>query len=420
MSFDIALSRETLSIIDGILERDPGSPILPEALRRGSHVNGDVVLAWFAEYEANEEESACLLLQSLRASLLHDLKKHYPARRKTPKVPSWNWLAILKTTLLIIAGFIYFGSEGFDGIASLLLLTNMSSIPILVIGTVFALISVLVFLLVDMQMIARSMGVNFREAPKIVDVCARQLDMIKEIRKRINSNHCNADADELQRDQRILAMLHQRLQALQANGRALNARLRNHWVSAAKFVVSLLVGVVIFSGGFMAGQTLALVIATSIVSAISVTAWPIMLCSLVVGLVAFGFYWFFGREGIDIIIATFMGLNKEKLDVICDTEVMDKEHDKLNLMDGIVSKRESCLRENAALREENHVLRQRLQDIQTHLFSGADEAIVPASSSAPYPFFSDVPATSHGRIPAPPSGFHMEPDENSQGTYYGN
>ena len=63
---------------------------------------------------------------------------------------------------------------------------------------------------------------------------------------------------------------------------------------------------------------------------IAATAWPILLSSVAVGLAAFSVYWFVERPGIENLIGRWRGLDKEKVDMLCKSKVVDRETEKLH------------------------------------------------------------------------------------------
>lgn len=191
---------------------------------------------------------------------------------------------------------------------------NLPTVGIFVAGTVFSVLSILVFYAFDLVEISHNLGVNLKSAPKMVDLYTKELESIKALRIKINSQwHKAKTPEELEEYLKLVEALKARRQEILDDVAKLEKALDRPALKMAKFVTAAITGVIFFSGGFFAGQTVALAIAGLFVSSISATFWPIILVSVAVGFAALAVYWFVERPGIENLIGRMIGLDKEKL-----------------------------------------------------------------------------------------------------------
>lgn len=345
-----AISRHLAALNDPVC-----API--SALIDAEEVHVDDLLSLLGRAPVPVCPASRLLLEKLDHACLVDLCESLALPVEKPVVTKKKrWRAWAKTALVILAGTIYFAFEGFDGIASMLGLTTLPSLPIVFFGLAFAALWTTVFFLVELRELSNRLGVKFKSATNIVDVYLRQMNMMKAIRKKIDSDYTSRDEAELNQRKAILAMLLYRLDAMEAARDSMKQALNRPILKLCKYSMALLTGVVIFTGGFMAGQTVALAFAGLIVATVSSTAWPVMLVAAIAGLAAFSYYWYVNRHDIENLIGRCIGLDKEKISALCDNEAVDKEKEKLGLLTAKLGAREELIAENARLREENRHL----------------------------------------------------------------
>lgn len=361
MISDIVLSRKTQSMLAKIRALESSSIDLPDALRESAQPKLGNLLNWLNQQQKRARGQERFLLESLYASCLADLGNSVLDIGDRSGARKRNWRAIVKIVFLAILGLIYFGAEGFDGIASMLGLTALSGAPVFAIGVAFGVLWALVFFAVHLMEIAGSLGVNLINAPRMINVYTDQINSMKAIRKKISQDDDAIDEQRLQRNMAILAMLQKRMETLDSARSALKDALNNRILVAAKYGMAVLAGVILFMGGFMTGQTVALAFAALFMASVSPTAWPVILFCVFIGLAAFGFYWFVERHGIENLIGRCVGLDKEKVDAFCDKELIKKENKKLEFLQEKISLRVDELGVNRTLREENACLQTLLQ-----------------------------------------------------------
>lgn len=270
------------------------------------------------------------LLESLYTSVLNDLSTALSTGIKNDsEKKSVTWFAWVKFLALAVAGTLFFGCEGFDGITAILGITALPTLVIFIAGIIFSVLSIMVFFAFDLLEISKNLGISVKNAPKMVDTYLEQINIIKSLRKKIRASFLNNTAEELRVNIALLQMLQEKHDGLKDVRDALKKSLNNPFLNIAKLATASITGIIFFSGGFFAGQTVALAIAGFFTAAILPTAWPIILVSILVGLAALSVYWFVERPGVENLIGRLVGLDEEKIEQLCDELVVAKEQNKL-------------------------------------------------------------------------------------------
>ncbi|MBA2657518.1 MAG: hypothetical protein H0U70_11155 [Tatlockia sp.] len=294
------------------------------------------LIDWLALDQNNHvNEKAEILLAALNASLLKDLDKSLPNYRKKQKLEEDNFgqSRKLKTGLfglLTFLGALVFACGGFDGITLIVSLVPMSTPLLFTLGIVFAIISVLAFNAFDLTEIAKNLNLSKKEACHLVDNYLKEISEINKIRSRINENFINhKTTEELEEDLRLIELLIARYELLNKGRDALTKQSASQRLIFTKYFISSLIGLVYFSAGFFAGQALAIAVASLFLVSSAVVFWPIFAASFAVGATAFGVYWFVERPSIDKLVSHWFGLDKEKIDYLCDEQKMESHKTKL-------------------------------------------------------------------------------------------
>ncbi|WP_115711412.1 hypothetical protein [Legionella sainthelensi] len=299
------------------------------------------LLKWLEQsHSVTGNDEVFFLIASLQTSLLKDLKdslNNSLTKKEKPKKNST--LSKAKLGLLALAGTIYFGCEGFDGVTAIMgMFSFVPTLVFFVAGTLFSILSVIVFYSFDLVEISKNLGVKSSDAPKLLDVLLDEFKQIKLIRARLSKSDSKT-LQELEQDLAIAKMLLKRHEDLNEARSQLKLALENPYLKAGKMITAGLAGIIFFSGGFFAGQAVALTIAGAFLPVVAATAWPIIAVGVVVGLAAFSIYWFVERPGIENLIRRWKGLDKEKMDQLCKSSVVDRETEKLqNVIQGIEEK----------------------------------------------------------------------------------
>ncbi|MCW8397387.1 hypothetical protein OQJ26_01080 [Legionella sp. PATHC038] len=325
----IELSTTSQDLIKKLIESDSKQTSLLHNIT--TTIERQVLIQWIKQTSNTQtSDKAFFLIASLQASLLDDLNKSLsPAGEKEDDSTSADASARLKYGLLALAGTVYFGCEGFDGVTAFMgIFSSIPSAVIFAAGTLFSILSIIVFYSFDLVEISKNLKIKSSETPQLLDILLEQFKQIKALRERLGKIS-GKTKDELQADLDLLRMLAQRHQDLKAARDELHAALDNPYLKAGKYLTAGVAGLIFFNGGFFAGKSVALAIAGIFFASMSATAWPIVVGSIgfgfVVGLAALGVYWFVERPGIENLISRWRGLDKKKIDKLCKSDVVDEE-----------------------------------------------------------------------------------------------
>ncbi|QBR85134.1 hypothetical protein E3983_12695 [Legionella israelensis] len=288
-----------------------------------SDITTDTLLIWL-----NKEESCVdsavkdkrFLLESIRAALLRDYKNHLSEcdPDQKDKKEKKRWPAKIKFALLVIAGTIFYGCEGFDSITALLGIFNLPAVATFIVGSVFSIFSILVFYGFDLQQISQHLGVKIKNAPKLLDLYLKQLKYARELYTQISLKAKTASKEDLNNYLAILNYLESRKGELQETQKTFDKAIHHPALVVAKYATAAVAGVLFFGGGYFAGQTVALAVVGLFIASVSPVSWPVIAISLTVALAAFSIYWFVERPFVQNLIGRWMGLDKDKIEQFSD------------------------------------------------------------------------------------------------------
>lgn len=305
-------------------------PSFHQTFTNSTKIDKKALLAWLKSTSKIESSNkAFFLITSLRASLLKDLHKSLNPGQVEEETQKGGMTAKTKYALLALAGTVYFGCEGFDGITAMLgAFSSIPTIALFVAGTLFSVLSMVVFYSFDLVEISKNLGIKSTDTKKLLDVLLDEVKQIEAIRMRL-AKTAKKTKEELEEDRQLATILLQRYKDLEQIRKDLTSASNNPYLKAAKYITAGVAGILFFSGGFFAGQTVALAIAGLFVTGMAATAWPIVVAGIAVGLAALSVYWFVERPGIENLISRWRGLDKKKMDKLCKEDVVKKETEAL-------------------------------------------------------------------------------------------
>lgn len=353
----IKLSPDTIKIIEQletVEQKAKNKLILPKLLSENEeqpYMKLSQLKTWMRRTQKADKNSR-FLLESLYVAFLADLNSHLPAEsEEESEKKKISWASRLKFGLLLIAGTIYFGCEGFDGVTTLLGSFSIPSIAILAVGLSFSILSIIVFYAFDIMAISYNLGISIKSAPKIVDIYLKEVELSMSIRKKIDNNYLEAESKQkdLQNYLSIIALLRKRDKDLDRARNELKRRNNNPFLKGLKLLTASIIGIIFFSGGFFAGQTVAMAIAILFIPTVASTFWPIVVAAILVGLASFAVYWFVERPGIDNLIGRILGLDKEKIDQFSDETNVASEKKELDRLERRVGRANEWLKRAEAI-----------------------------------------------------------------------
>ncbi len=295
--------------------------------QKNAEIGDAEIVAWLQQKK--EDDKTCrFLLESLHTALLGDLHDSFLSPlecHNKKKGNTTHWFNRAQFIFLAAAGTLLAICEGFDGIASIL--GSFAAVPTILVfvgGITFSLLSVGVFCGFDLVEISKQVGVSLGKSNQLLDVLVEQVEQIDRLRKKIDDRYADdtLDANERLALQQLIAMLVVRYNALDDVRETYLTALNNPILRAAKFATAAMTALFFFGGGFFAGQTLALAVAGLFIASVSVTFWPVVAVSSVVGLAALSLYWFVQRPGLENLVGHWMGLDKDNIEAFAGEEAV--------------------------------------------------------------------------------------------------
>ncbi|MCE0721648.1 MULTISPECIES: hypothetical protein [Legionella] len=325
MTIDLSVTTKDLIAQLGAID-----PSFVQTITKQATIDKKTLLAWLeSTSKTASNHQAFFLITSLRTSLLKDIHKSLNPGHTEEEAQKGGISAKAKYALLALAGTVYFGCEGFDGITAMLgAFSSIPTIALFVAGTLFSVLSMIVFYSFDLVEISKNLGIKSTDTKKLLDVLLDEVKQIEAIRMRL-AKTAQKTKEEFEEDRQLAAVLLQRYKDLEQIRQDLMSAANNPYLQAAKYITAGVAGILFFSGGFFAGQTVALAIAALFVTTMTATAWPIVVAGVAVGLAALSVYWFVERPGIENLISRWRGLDKKKMDKLCKPDVVKKETEEL-------------------------------------------------------------------------------------------
>lgn len=256
------------------------------------------------------------LRESLRAALLQDLQETFAFKQPAVEEPSTkNWFHWLEWTLLALSGTIYAACDGFDGITTILaLFPNIPLGFIFTAGFAFALLSVFVFYGFYLIDLSNQSHLGSKQQNILIDIRLEQMNAIHDL---ISANQIilkrSDNLDVLKNLQSMLPVLKLLYLQLHVERNQYELQLKKNSLKLAKGIVAIFSGILFFGYGFFGGQSLALTLMTVFAASTTVTFWPVMIISLLVGLAAWSVYWLVERPNLEKLVGRCFGLDEDKI-----------------------------------------------------------------------------------------------------------
>lgn len=362
---EITIDKTTQKIIKKIKKLSKKDIILPELINNYTITRKDLI-NWISKNQITSKKER-FLFESLSAALLSDFNNSFAPKAKTiPQKKPSHWKNKLKFWLLLIAGVIFFGCEGFDGITAMLSITSLPFVLTFCVGVVFSFLSIAIFLLLDLMAISTSLGFSLKHAPQGIDIYCQEIDMIKSLRKKINSTFSTRSKDNIELDIELLNALIEKYNQLEHSRQDLKNALNDPKLKIAKLITTTITGVIFFSGGFYAGQTVAFAIAALFGITMGVTSPMILILSISVGIAALFIYWFVERPGAESLVGQCIGLDSEKINKLTNEEYVNNDLANLINLKNSLLLRMSDLETISTQKEEIDDLSKKLASSQIH------------------------------------------------------
>lgn len=328
MARTILLSSKTKLHLIKLKNLTPQAISLPTALLEDNpeSINLAEIRTWFTTEQPLNKKNK-YFLELLYALLLKDIYRTIiPAQAEKEKT---NWAARLKLAFVIITGTFLFAFVGFDSIAAVLAVFAISTPAMVAIGALFSLVFVLSFYALDLVEISKNLGIKIKGTPKIVDLYLKEMAYIEEMSEEISNRINIRNKQELENNLLIINLLINHYQRMHKARDEIAQIQKKPYIKLIKYIASLTVGIMLFSGGFVAGQSVSLTIAGLLIAGAVSPYGAILLISVAVGLAACALYWFSARQNMNELIDYWLGLDKEKIDKLCDPDNVAEQEEKL-------------------------------------------------------------------------------------------
>lgn len=361
MAKTVNLSTNTKEIATQLKALTLNDCIVPEFFAT-DNVNVIELSEWLKEIHLVDEKER-FLLETLQAGALKDLRNALINKEDDAVKDAASWVSKLKFILLLIAGTIFFGCEGFDGITAILSVFPLSPLMMVLIGFLFSGISIFVFYGFDLFELAQNLGIELKSTPKIIDCYLQQIAEMNAICECIEDYYAWRDNDELKIYLTVLVNLQQKVNELHETRKKIKHTLDRPLLITARYIATFITGLIFFSNGFLAGQTVALYLAALLTASATPVLWPVILASTFVAICALIIYWYIVHPEIENLIGRWMGLDKEKLDQLCDMEEAIKQERKFSRLLEKVEAQSELLNHTQLLTEQVSNAQQRLSQV---------------------------------------------------------
>lgn len=357
----IALSSTTQEIISKLDENDISSMSLEE-------------LAQYLAQKKEKDSKRQLLLESLKAELLRDLRHHIKSKqslKKNKKKTSVFNQVLFSTTIL--AGILVYLAENLDSSLSLLVYAGLGGFVTLALGILFSLLSLLVFFAFDLKQISNSFGIEIKDVPHKIDCYLQQLEESRALLLAVSEKiQASDDPVELKQYISILNLIDQQFGQISIAQNKLEKSLNDPKMKTAKIITTATVGLFFAAGGYFTGEAVVLLVAGLVTTAVPAT-WLVIAAGLAIGLCAY--YLYFRTEGSSVKnwLGSRFGLDKEKIDQLSDKKAFKQDKGLLKTTQALLQKKlpedQPDERLGASNRRGAHAGRSRADLSKNRLFS---------------------------------------------------
>ncbi|HAF88132.1 MAG: hypothetical protein CMF38_05305 [Legionellaceae bacterium] len=326
----VVLHQKTQALIKYIKQENIPIPLPPCD-------NNQISSTSLKQYMAREDaidERYYFLREQLHLRLLTDLKhKLMPHSALLPSITTPTLGAKIKFFLIALAGLIFFSCEGFDGITAILSVTSLPLAVTFAVGTLFAILSIGLFCLLDLVDISRALNLSRSDSARVVMIYEQEIWSIKALLSHLQHHILDEDLTAIRCHQETLKMLKEKHAALAFFRQKLEKTLHNPWLKVAKTTFSIINALIFFSGGFYAGQTVALSITGLIgLSALGVTAPFVLGVSIAVSIAALSIYWYVERPALNNLVENIMNFDREEIETLIAPEAVKEVEDQFDVI----------------------------------------------------------------------------------------
>lgn len=274
------------------------------------------IINWLAKPIVSQRKTR-YLLESIRSALLGDIHQSIDLVPHQSSSQTLGNDKKIKFHFLVLAGTLLAFCGGFNGITTLLTFLSVPALLSTVIGIVFSLVSIAFYYGTDINELSEQLGVKYAKSQQLIDAILQQIQHISNLRKDIEKAyiHCHT-LSELKTLHQLVSTLIKQYGNIAEIAKDCQDALDSPYLKLAKGIATVIRGVLIFSSGFFAGQTVSLALGSLFLPTISVTFWPIVVASIAIGLAALGIYCLIQHTKYENRIGQLVGIDKDKIDLL--------------------------------------------------------------------------------------------------------
>lgn len=276
---------------------------------------------------------------------------------KTNKAKKNSFISQVQFALLALAGTIFAICDGFDAVTSVLSLFGVFPYwLIFLLGFAFSLLSVVIFLSLAFVEISTNLDVHWGGFKSLLDVFVLQVETVDLIiikiiqqihQNRIRSNINNVTFDDQHHQLKIrfeeqnknlesLFLVYVNLIEVQRDLYQERLYYQNQQnrvqFKIVTYIISIFSGILFFSTGFFAGQSLAVTILNATQAIVFTSDFPVMLTSIIVGLASFSIFWFAESQNMELMVSRWFGIEKDKFQKLPSLDDLTKSENMFVLL----------------------------------------------------------------------------------------
>lgn len=271
------------------------------------------------------------LFPFLSTALLQDVVSSLgKTRNPSPQAKSRGYWIVFG--LISLLGAAVSGCEGFDLMSTILSTFSVPSIYVLVCSLGLSLVSIAMFYTLNLLYVAHVLGLNIVASTKLLDNALTEIQLIGALRRNLSQQLVCASAEDKVVIQRMMSQLAVQIQEINKARTSFNDMANNPWFILLKHLIAAIAAFLFFCSGFCAGQTASMFILTLCLgSVVTPTFWPVLLVSVLMGLLTMGLYSLTQHDGFTQVVSGWFGLDAGKMDQL--NHLVETEQDEMKTFD---------------------------------------------------------------------------------------
>lgn len=356
-------------------------------------------LLTFIETQKNISDTINVTKQKAILMVLEDLAKsrNLPTENhNAPKVLFDNkTLAVMLLSALGFVGIVNNSLKGFNGIVSILRLFTLNPLALYPAGVFFALISATIFFSFDLNQSAKFFGIPFFEHSDVMQNLMEQERLLKSITRSLDKDLIQIKTRaQRERTRTLIHVIQSQLNQLYHYKKQLKKQSEATYIKVIEKLFAAVCGLLFLFNGYFTGQAGAMFLlgASSIAAGMATPLGAFVMISLgiIASIGAFAFYAIVQRRGVESLVRSLMGFNKEQVKSFCNikkhqqlkAEIDDKEQLLYAFSDNILNK-ESIEPANQE-KKENGIKNTLKRSYSANFFNPYNSKVFPPTNDADF------------------------------------